>query len=53
MALIISDGYNGTPPAFHDCEDTKVQRIGTFYMRSHAIMKVAKSTNNAKVQLSI
>src|SRR5690606_17856569 len=47
--MIISDGYNGTPTGFpNDCEDE--QGITLWYVlhaEANAIMKVAKSTNNA------
>ncbi len=48
--MIISDGYNGTPTGFpNDCEDPS----GTTYWyvlhaEANAILKVARSTNNAR-----
>ncbi len=48
--MIISDGYNGTPTGFpNDCEDA--QGITFWYVlhaEANAIMKVARSTNNAR-----
>ena len=48
--MIISDGYNGTPTGFpNDCEDA--QGITLWYVlhaEANAIMKVARSTNNAR-----
>ncbi len=48
--MIISDGYNGTPSGFaNDCEDA--QGITLWYVlhaEANAIMKVARSTNNAR-----
>lgn len=48
--MIISDGYNGTPTGFpNDCEDE--QGITLWYVlhaEANAIMKVARSTNNAR-----
>jgi len=48
--MIISDGYNGTPSGFaNSCED----EVGdthwyVLHAEANAIMKVAKSTNNAR-----
>ena len=48
--MIISDGYNGTPTGFpNDCEDP--QGLTLWYVlhaEANAIMKVARSTNNAR-----
>ena len=48
--MIISDGYNGTPTGFpNDCEDA--QGLTLWYVlhaEANAIMKVARSTNNAR-----
>lgn len=48
--MIISDGYNGTPTGFpNDCED--VQGNTHWYVlhaEANAMMKVARSTNNAR-----
>ncbi len=48
--MIISDGYNGTPTGFpNDCEDE--QGLTLWYVlhaEANAIMKVARSTNNAR-----
>lgn len=48
--MIISDGYNGTPSGFpNDCEDE--QGLTLWYVlhaEANAIMKVARSTNNAR-----
>lgn len=48
--MIISDGYNGTPTGFsNDCEDA--QGLTFWYVlhaEANAIMKVARSTNNAR-----
>lgn len=47
--MVISDGYNGTPSGFpNDCEDG--QGLTLWYVlhaEANAIMKVARSTNNA------
>lgn len=47
--MVISDGYNGTPSGFpNDCEDE--QGLTFWYVlhaEANAIMKVARSTNNA------
>jgi dCMP deaminase len=48
--MIISDGYNGTPSGFaNNCED----EVGdthwyVLHAEANAIMKVARSTNNAR-----
>lgn len=48
--MIISDGYNGTPTGFaNDCEDP--QGLTFWYVlhaEANAILKVARSTNNAR-----
>jgi dCMP deaminase len=48
--MIISDGYNGTPSGFpNDCEDE--QGLTYWYVlhaEANAILKVARSTNNAR-----
>ncbi|MBK7295615.1 MAG: dCMP deaminase family protein [Flavobacteriales bacterium] len=48
--MIISDGYNGTPTGFpNDCEDAQgATHWYVLHAEANAIMKVAKSTNNAK-----
>ena len=48
--MIISDGYNGTPTGFHnDCEDVNgLTHWYVLHAEANAIMKVARSTNNAK-----
>ncbi len=47
--MVISDGYNGTPSGFpNNCEDE--QGLTLWYVlhaEANAIMKVARSTNNA------
>lgn len=47
--MIISDGYNGTPTGFpNDCEDTHGDTHWyVLHAEANAIMKVARSTNNA------
>jgi dCMP deaminase len=47
--MIISDGYNGTPTGFpNDCEDAKgLTHWYVLHAEANAIMKVARSTNNA------
>jgi dCMP deaminase len=47
--MIISDGYNGTPSGFpNDCEDDAGEtRWYVLHAEANAIMKVARSTNNA------
>jgi dCMP deaminase len=48
--MVISDGYNGTPTGFpNNCEDE--QGLTLWYVlhaEANAIMKVARSTNNAR-----
>lgn len=47
--MIISDGYNGTPSGFpNDCEDSAGDTLWyVLHAEANAIMKVARSTNNA------
>ncbi len=47
--MIISDGYNGTPSGFaNDCEDAEGKTLWyVLHAEANAIMKVARSTNNA------
>ncbi|MCB0793594.1 MAG: dCMP deaminase family protein [Flavobacteriales bacterium] len=48
--MIISDGYNGTPTGFpNDCEDEEGSTLWyVLHAEANAIMKVARSTNNAR-----
>lgn len=48
--MIISDGYNGTPTGFpNDCEDGNGLTLWyVLHAEANAIMKVARSTNNAR-----
>ncbi len=48
--MIISDGYNGTPTGFpNDCEDANGNTHWyVLHAEANAIMKVARSTNNAR-----
>ena len=48
--MIISDGYNGTPTGFpNDCEDEQgITYWHVLHAEANAIMKVARSTNNAR-----
>jgi dCMP deaminase len=48
--MIISDGYNGTPTGFpNDCEDDAGNTHWyVLHAEANAIMKVARSTNNAR-----
>ncbi|MBU2018636.1 MAG: dCMP deaminase family protein [Bacteroidetes bacterium] len=48
--MIISDGYNGTPAGFENsCEnDIGETHWYVLHAEANAILKVAKSTNNAK-----
>lgn len=48
--MIISDGYNGTPTGFpNDCEDEQGATLWyVLHAEANAIMKVARSTNNAR-----
>lgn len=47
--MIISDGYNGTPSGFPNaCEDDSGETLWyVLHAEANAIMKVARSTNNA------
>lgn len=49
-AMIISDGYNGTPSGFDNCcEDNEGETLWyVLHAEANAILKVARSTNNAK-----
>lgn len=48
--MIISDGYNGAPSGFDNCcEDEKGETHWyVLHAEANAILKVAKSTNNAR-----
>lgn len=48
--MIISDGYNGTPTGFpNECEDEHgLTHWYVLHAEANAIMKVARSTNNAR-----
>lgn len=48
--MIISDGYNGTPTGFpNDCEDENGLTLWyVLHAEANAILKVARSTNNAR-----
>ncbi len=48
--MIISDGYNGTPSGFENpCEDENGDtKWYVLHAEANAIMKVARSTNNAR-----
>lgn len=48
--MIISDGYNGTPSGFDNCceNDEGATHWYVLHAEANAILKVAKSTNNAK-----
>ncbi|MCB0770609.1 MAG: dCMP deaminase family protein [Flavobacteriales bacterium] len=48
--MIISDGYNGTPTGFsNDCEDAAGLTLWyVLHAEANAILKVARSTNNAR-----
>jgi dCMP deaminase len=48
--MIISDGYNGTPSGFDNCceDDNGETHWYVLHAEANAILKVAKSTNNAK-----
>jgi dCMP deaminase len=48
--MIISDGYNGTPSGFpNDCEDGDgLTHWYVLHAEANAILKVARSTNNAR-----
>jgi dCMP deaminase len=49
-AMIISDGYNGTPAGFDNCceDDGGNTHWYVLHAEANAILKVAKSTNNCK-----
>lgn len=49
-AMIISDGYNGTPAGFDNCceDDEGNTHWYVLHAEANAILKVAKSTNNCK-----
>jgi dCMP deaminase len=49
-AIIISDGYNGTPAGFDNCCENKIGETHWYVLHAeaNAILKVAKSTNNCK-----
>lgn len=48
--MIISDGYNGTPSGFDNCCEDEEGKTHWYVLHAeaNAILKVAKSTNNAK-----
>ena len=48
--MIISDGYNGTPTGFpNDCEGADgLTHWYVLHAEANAILKVARSTNNAR-----
>lgn len=49
-AIIISDGYNGTPAGFDNCCEDEHQQTHWYVLHAeaNAILKVARSTNNCK-----
>jgi dCMP deaminase len=49
-AIIISDGYNGTPAGFDNCCEDKQNQTHWYVLHAeaNAILKVARSTNNCK-----
>jgi dCMP deaminase len=49
-AIIISDGYNGTPAGFDNCCENEAGETHWYVLHAeaNAILKVAKSTNNCK-----
>ncbi|MBU3658901.1 MAG: dCMP deaminase family protein [Flavobacteriales bacterium] len=49
-AIIISDGYNGTPAGFDNCCENEKGETHWYVLHAeaNAILKVAKSTNNCK-----
>lgn len=49
-AIIISDGYNGTPAGFDNCCENENGETHWYviHAEANAILKVAKSTNNCK-----
>ena len=48
--MIISDGYNGAPSGFDNCceDDNGETHWYVLHAEANAILKVAKSTNNAR-----
>lgn len=48
--MIISDGYNGTPSGFDNCCENEQGETHWYVLHAeaNAILKVAKSTNNAR-----
>jgi dCMP deaminase len=48
--MIISDGYNGTPTGYDNCceDETGDTHWYVLHAEANAMMKVAKSTHNAK-----
>jgi dCMP deaminase len=49
-AIIISDGYNGTPAGFYNCCENESGETHWYVLHAeaNAILKVARSTNNCK-----
>lgn len=49
-AIIISDGYNGTPAGFDNCCEDEHHQTHWYVLHAeaNAILKVARSTNNCK-----
>jgi dCMP deaminase len=49
-AIIISDGYNGTPAGFDNCCEDQDNQTHWYVLHAeaNAILKVARSTNNCK-----
>jgi len=49
-AIIISDGYNGTPAGFDNCCENESGETHWYVLHAeaNAILKVARSTNNCK-----
>ena len=49
-AIIISDGYNGTPAGFDNCCEDEHNQTHWYVLHAeaNAILKVARSTNNCK-----
>jgi len=47
--MIISDGYNGTPSGFDNCceDENNYTKWYVLHAEANAIMKIARSTNNA------
>lgn len=48
--MIISDGYNGTPAGFDNCCENELGETNWYVLHAeaNAILKVARSTNNAE-----